>query len=105
MVTTHAKFSVGQLIHHKLYGFRGVVTDVDATFQGSNEWYEKIALTQPPRHEPWYHILVHGAIHHAYAPECDLLADATGEPIEHPEIDHFFDDFKEGVYIVHRIKN
>ena len=100
-----ALFSVGQLIHHKLFDYRGVIVDVDATFQGSDEWYERVALTRPPRDEPWYHILVHGAIHRTYAAERNLEPDRLGEPIEHPEIDDFFEDFKDGRYILRHANN
>jgi heat shock protein HspQ len=99
---TSAKFFVGQLIQHKLFDYRGVIVDVDATFQGSDEWYQTVALTRPPRDEPWYHVLVHGAIHRTYAAERNLAPDTNGEPIEHPEIGYFFDEFKDGAYITHR---
>ena len=38
-----AKFFVGQVVHHKKFDYRGVVFDVDATFQGTDEWYELVA--------------------------------------------------------------
>ena len=38
-----AKFSVGDLVHHRLFDYRGVVFDVDPTFQSSEEWYETVA--------------------------------------------------------------
>ena len=48
------RFRVGQLIQHKLFDYRGVVFDVDATFQGSAEWYETMARSRPPKDRPWY---------------------------------------------------
>ena len=39
MENARARFRPGQLVHHKLFGYRGVVVDVDATFQGTDEWY------------------------------------------------------------------
>ena len=56
-----AKFFVGQIVHHKKFDYRGVVFDVDATFQGTGEWYELVARSRPPKHMPWYHVLVDGA--------------------------------------------
>ena len=35
-----ALFEIGQIVHHRLFGYRGVVLDVDADFQGGDEWYE-----------------------------------------------------------------
>ena len=31
-----AKFFVGQVVHHQKFDYRGVVFDVDATFQGTS---------------------------------------------------------------------
>ncbi len=43
-----AEFQVGQIIHHKLFDYIGVVFDVDPTFQGTDEWYEQAARSRPP---------------------------------------------------------
>lgn len=61
---TEAKFRPGQLVHHRLFDYRGVVVDADPEFQGTEEWYEVMARSRPPRDRPWYHVLVHGADHH-----------------------------------------
>lgn len=98
MATFKAKFNVGQLVHHRLFDYRGVIIDVDATYQGTEEWYEAIALTRPPKNQPWYHVLVHGAVHRTYVAEKNIEPDPVGEPIDHPEVDYYFDDFKEGRY-------
>lgn len=87
---TEAKFSVGQMVRHSLFEYRGVIFDVDATFQGTDEWYEKVAETQPPRDRPWYHVLVHGADHTTYVAERNLEADASDEAVEHPLIQRLF---------------
>lgn len=49
MTTVNAKFSVGQLIHHKKFDYRGVIVDVDPQFQGTEEWYEQVAKSRPDR--------------------------------------------------------
>ncbi len=97
-----AKLRVGELIHHKLFDYRGVVVDVDATFAGTEEWYDAMARSRPPKDEPWYHVLVHGAEHSTYVAERNLEPDPTGEPIAHPVLDHFFDELHDGVYVSHR---
>ena len=61
-----AKFSIGQIVQHKLFNYRGVIMDVDFKFLGSHEWYEKVARSQPPKDQPWYHILVDNSIHQTY---------------------------------------
>lgn len=93
-----ARFYVGQLVHHLKFGYRGVVFDVDATFQGSDAWYAQVASSQPPRDQPWYHVLVDGAEHTTYVAERHLEADASGEPISHPLVDALVGEFRDGRY-------
>ena len=94
----HAQFSVGQVIHHRLFEYRGVVVDVDPTFQGTEEWYEAVARSRPPRDQPWYHVLVHGAEHATYVAERNLEAAPSDEPIDHPLLAAYFDAFRDGRY-------
>ena len=98
MVTQKAKFRIGQPIEHKLFKYRGVIYDVDPVFQGTEEWYENVALTRPPRDKPWYRILVHNALHETYVAERNLDADNSNEPIRHPLVDELFDGYDNGVY-------
>ena len=93
-----ARFCVGQLIHHRLFEYRGVVVDVDPTFQGTEEWYEAVARSRPPRDQPWYHVLVHGAEHATYVAERNLEAAPSDEPIDHPLLAAYFDAFRDGRY-------
>ncbi|MGE4649601.1 MAG: heat shock protein HspQ, partial [Myxococcota bacterium] len=46
-------FSVGYVVEHRLFDYRGVIFDVDAHFEGSDEWYEQVARSRPPRDRPW----------------------------------------------------
>jgi heat shock protein HspQ len=95
---SRANFSIGDLIHHRLFDYRGVVVDVDATFQSTEEWYETVARSRPPKDKPWYHVLVHGATHSTYVAEKNLEHDASAEPIRHPMLAQFFARFEEGRY-------
>lgn len=95
----HARFDVGQLVHHKLFGYRGVVFDVDAVFSGSEDWYRQVARSRPPKDAPWYHVLVHDAEHTTYVAEQNLETDESSEPIEHPLLDQAFDRFQGGRYV------
>ena len=99
MINKIAKFQVGELVHHKLFDYRGVVVDVDANFSGSEEWYNTMARSIPPKDEPWYHVLVHQAVHSTYVAEKNLEPDGTGKPITHPLLNHFFEDIRDGVYV------
>jgi heat shock protein HspQ len=99
-----AKFSVGQVIHHRLFGYRGVIADVDPIFSASEGWYETMARSRPPKDRPWYHVLVHGADHLTYVAERNLENDLTGEPIKHPLVDEYFDSFSEGHYTLKKLQ-
>jgi heat shock protein HspQ len=98
-IGTHARFSVGELIQHRLFGYRVVVVDVDPTFQSTDEWYETVARSRPPKDRPWYHVLVHGALHTTYVAERNLEPDELVAPIEHPLLDAFFSRFENGRYL------
>ena len=94
-----AQFAVGELVHHKLFDYRGVVVDVDATFQLTDEWYQMVARSRPPKDKPWYHVLVHGAVHTTYVAEQNLEADSDDAPIMHPLIPRFFTRYENGHYV------
>ncbi len=97
-MTLKVKFHVGQLVHHKLFDYRGVVFDVDATFQGSEEWYDQVARSRPPKDQPWYHVLVHDAEHTTYVSERNLEPDSSDAPIRHPALDGLFGTMENGIY-------
>jgi heat shock protein HspQ len=94
-----AKFAIGDLVHHRLFDYRGVVVDVDATFQGTEEWYTMMAKSRPPKNKPWYHVLVHGAAHSTYVTEQNLEPDKSREPVSHPMVGQFFSGFEGGRYV------
>ena len=75
MSKTKAKFCIGQLIHHKLFGYRGVIVEVDLHFKNSDEWYESMAKSRPPKDLPWYHVRVINAQHMTYVAEQNLEMD------------------------------
>ena len=94
----NSRFAVGELIHHRLFEYRGAVVDVDPCFRLSEEWYETVARSRPPKDRPWYHVLVDGAAHMTYVAERNLEPDSLLEPIEHPLVETFFVGFSDGRY-------
>ena len=102
MTQAQAKFGVGDCIHHRRFGYRGVIVDVDATFQGTEDWYDQMAASRPPKDAPWYHVLVHAAFHTTYVAERNLEIDPSGEPTDHPLLDDFFDGFRDGRHLPRR---
>ena len=93
MLGHEAKFQIGELIHHKLFDYLGVVFDVDPVFSGSDEWYDQVARSRPPRDKPWYHVLVDRADHTTYVAEQNLAPVDEFRPISHTLVDHYFGEF------------
>ena len=53
-----ARFSIGEVVRHRLLDFRGVIFDVDPAFDNSEEWYEAIPeAMRPAKDQPFYHLL------------------------------------------------
>ena len=100
-----AAFSIGQLVHHKLFNYRGVIYDVDPFFQLSDEWYQEVARSRPPKDRPWYRVLVHGQFNETYVAERNLEPDSSKEPIDHPLVEELFDKFEGGVYVRRQVAN
>lgn len=92
------RFKAGELVHHKRYGYRGVVVDADLTCLASEEWYQA-NQTQPAREQPWYRVLVDHSTQTTYVAQENLEPDAEGHPVEHPLVAFFFHDFQGGMHI------
>ena len=98
MSSSRARYSIGERVEHQLFGYRGVVVDVDPSFQLSDDWYDEVARSRPPKDEPWYHVLPHEGEHMTYVAERNLASDASDQPIRHPQLAHHFDEFVDGRY-------
>ena len=93
-----ARFAVGSVVRHRLFGYRGVIYDVDPVFQGSDAWYRQMARSRPPRNAPWYRVLVHQQGLETYVAERNLAVDETGAPVEHPQVEQFLERQRDGRY-------
>lgn len=103
-MTRRAKYSLGQVVRHRKHPFRGVVFDVDAEFSNSDDWYESIPEeSRPDRDQPFYHLFAEteATFYTAYVSEQNLEPDASGEPVEHPEVLEVFGPFENGRYGIH----
>jgi len=97
-----AKFSIGDVVRHRLFPFRGVVFDVDPEFNNTEEWWLSIpADLRPRKDQPFYHLLAENAqtSYQAYVSEQNLLPDAENGPISHPDVRQYFDGYRDGRYI------
>ncbi|CCQ73255.1 Hemimethylated DNA binding protein (fragment) [Magnetospira sp. QH-2] len=86
-----------------MFGYRGVIVDVDPHFLGSEEWYAQVARSRPPKDSPWYHVLVDGQGHSTYVAERNLEPDAKGGPIDHPELSRHFQRLGQDGYETRRM--
>ena len=96
-----AKFTVGQVVRHRIYSFRGVIFDIDPIFNNTEEWWLAIpADRRPKKEQPFYHLLAENADteYVAYVSEQNLLPDASGMPLRHPQIEDMFVMADDGSY-------
>lgn len=93
-----AKYGIGQIIQHNKFNYRGVIFDVDAEYQGSEEWYDEVAKSRPPKDQPWYSVMIDGSNITSYVAERHLQAGTTHTEIEHPLITVYFNEFCDGIY-------
>lgn len=101
IVIRTAKFSIGEIVRHRLHPFRGVIFDVDPTFSNTDEWWESIPEDLRPRKDqPFYHLLAENAetSYVAYVSEQNLLPDDSGRPVNHPDVGAYFDPCEDGHY-------
>ena len=93
MAINIAKFSIGDVVKHKHFDFRGVIYDVDFEFNNSEEWYQSIPKdVRPRKDQPFYHLLAENneITYEAYVSEQNLVNDDSDEPIKHPLIEEIF---------------
>ena len=100
-----AKYTLGQVVRHRVFPFRGVVFDIDPIFNNTEEWYQAIpAEVRPHKDQPFYHLYAENAEteYVAYVSEQNLLPDTSEEPIRHPRVAEVFDRDDTGSY---RLRN
>ena len=96
-----AKFGIGQVVKHRKHAFRGIVYDVDPVFANTEEWWEAIPEdVRPRKDQPFYHLFAENAEteYVAYVSEQNLLADTSGDPVRHPQVDEVFVRANDGGY-------
>ena len=96
-----AKFGIGQVVKHRKYPFRGIVYDVDPVFANTEEWWQSIPVeVRPRKDQPFYHLFAENADteYVAYVSEQNLMADTSGDPMRHPQVDEMFVRALDGAY-------
>jgi len=103
MATKQAKFAIGQIVQHKLFDYRGVIYEVDPEFMLTDEWYQQVARSRPPKDQPWYHVLVDQGQHSTYVAERNLGAADNRAPIRHPDLELYFSSYDDGRYLIRQL--
>ncbi|HPG88901.1 MAG TPA: heat shock protein HspQ [Hyphomicrobium sp.] len=101
----HAKFSVGQVVRHRLFPFRGLIFDIDPEFANTEEWWLSIPEEiRPGKAQPFYHLYAENTdnTYIAYVSEQNLLIDETEQPLRHPDISETFEKDHNGGYRLKR---
>ena len=101
MDSKKAKFSIGNVVKHRHFNFRGVIYDVDFEFNNSEDWYQSIPEdVRPKKDQPFYHLLAENneITYEAYVSEQNLIVDDSDEPIKHPLINEIFSGRKGAGY-------
>ena len=97
-----AKYTIGQVVRHRLYPFRGVIFDIDPVFDNTDEWYNSIPEdARPIKDQPFYHLFAENeeSEYVAYVSEQNLLVDNSGEPVGHPQVAEIFTLDDDGNYV------
>ncbi len=97
------QFSIGQVVRHRVYPFRGVIVDVDPEFGNTEDYWQSIPEeVRPRKDQPFYHLLAENedTAYVAYVSEQNLLVDDSGEPVNHPEIAQVFGEFLGDSYAI-----
>ena len=98
-----AAFTIGDVVRHRIFPFRGVIFDVDPEFANTEEWWQAIPEELRPRKDqPFYHLLAENdeAAYVAYVSQQNLIPDGDGEPVQHPAVQQMFRGFEDGRYIL-----
>ena len=102
---SHAHFSIGDVVRHRVFDFRGVIFDVDPVFANTDEWYAAIPEDiRPHKDQPFYHLLAENgeSSYVAYVSQQNLEADDEGGPVDHPALSGIFTAFEDGRYLLRR---
>jgi heat shock protein HspQ len=98
-------FKIGTPVRHKLYHYHGMIVAYDTLCAAGDKWY-LANKTQPPREQPWYHVLVDqsGGLT-TYVAQSNLARDASGQAVDHPQISSYSSALKDGGYVAQQGKS
>jgi heat shock protein HspQ len=102
---SEAQFTIGDVVRHRIFEFRGVIFDIDPVFNNSEEWYQSIPeAVRPPKNQPFYHLFAENSesSYIAYVSQQNLLSDLEHGKVNHPAVDNFFGEWSGKRYQIKR---
>ena len=99
------KFAIGELVQHKFLAFRGVIFDIDPSFNNTEEWYLAIPKDfRPMKNQPFYHLLADNGnmFYNAYGSEQNLVVEQSPKQVNHPDINFYFSEFDRKRYQLYK---
>lgn len=100
-----SKFYIGQIVHHARFNYRGVVVGVDPVFSNTEEWYQQMAVTLPPKDRPWYNVLVDRTPYVTYVAERNLEQSQHTGQIDHAALGDYFKSYDGNRYYMKETTN
>jgi heat shock protein HspQ len=80
------KYAIGQVVRHNKQHYRGIIIDVDYSFQPQGVHSPIMIKRNIATEHPWYRVLVDNSNHITYVKETLLNVESNDEPICHPEL-------------------
>ena len=87
------RFREGQIVMHRRFAYRGVIYRCDEQFGLTDEWYEQMAISRPPKDRPWYGVLVDNSLNTTYVAERNLILSSDKSQVNHPHLGLYFDKY------------
>eukprot|EP01024_Parvocaulis_polyphysoides_P049421 TRINITY_DN47864_c0_g1_i1.p2 TRINITY_DN47864_c0_g1~~TRINITY_DN47864_c0_g1_i1.p2 ORF type:complete len:202 (+),score=31.92 TRINITY_DN47864_c0_g1_i1:97-702(+) len=98
-------FSIGTVLLHKRYEYRGVIFGYDSVCKGSEEWIQVMGVDKLPlgRNQPFYHVLVdvrdRPGGQSTYVAQENIIPAQNATEIQHPLINELFREFDGQKYV------
>tara|TARA_B110000908_G_C9907073_1_gene293616 strand:- start:37 stop:345 length:309 start_codon:yes stop_codon:yes gene_type:complete len=80
------KYAIGQIVKHNKQHYRGVIVDVDYSFQPQGIHSPIMIKRNIATEHPWYRVLVDNSNHITYVKETLLDVELDSYPISHPDL-------------------
>jgi heat shock protein HspQ len=84
-----SKFNIGDLVIHKIQGYRAVIIDIDPLFQASGKFNPLALKYEFATQNLWYRLLVDKSSQKTYVKESCLAADFNPKNIQNPNINKY----------------